>query len=242
MSLKSSSLILMFFMSINLTFSQKSNTYKEDLTLFDSIVELENTNLFNGKRYYNLYRATPNNNNFFYSTDYVKGNVLFNNQNYYNVDLKYDLTTDKLITKLSGDKSYINIELIKDKVASFQIEDHYFININTLIKDKSSDLGFLELAYTNSDFNFFIKRKKYVSEKLNQKKVEYIFKDDDSFYLFYNNKLQQVNSYKTLKKLLPDQAKSINSFTKSNKKLLSKNEEEFFMSLFKYLEIKSYNK
>lgn len=229
-------------MSINVIFSQESNTNREDLILFDNIVGLENTNFFNGKRYYNLYKATTANNNFFLSTDYVKGSLIYDNQPFYNVDLKYDLTTDNLITKLNGNRSYINIELIKDKVTSFHIGNHHFINISELIKDKTSDLGFLELSYTTPSFKFLIKRKKNVAKKINQKKIDFVFKDNDSFYVFYESELHHISSYKTLRKVFPNQAKDINSFYKSNKKLLNKNEEQFLMDLFKYLEFKINNK
>jgi len=66
-------------------FSQDVNKTKENI--YDNIVGLENTGLFNGKRYYNAYKATPDNNNFFFSPYFVKGVVVYDNQVYTHIDM-----------------------------------------------------------------------------------------------------------------------------------------------------------
>lgn len=242
MVLKTLLLTLLSFLSVLFMFSQEVTTNRENIVLFDNIVGLENTSLFNGKRYYNTYKTIPSNTNFFKFTDYTKGNVTYNNQPFYEVDLKYDVTTDQLITKLTGDKSYINIELVKDKVTDFQIDKHHFINSKSLLKDDVSDLGFLEIAYSSDHYKFLIKRDKKVSKKLDNKKYVFVFKTDDVFYLFYNDELHPISSYRTVHKILPNRKKDIKSFYKFNKKLFKKDEGQFFISLFKNLEFKTLNK
>lgn len=240
MVLKTLLLTLISLMSVNSMFSQEVGKTKENV--FDNIIGLENTNLFNGKRYYNAYKTTPDNTNFFVFTDFSNESIVYDNQPYYNINLKYDITTDQLITKLNGDKSYINIELIKNKVKNFTINKHNFINSKSLLSDTVSDLGFLELVYTSTNYKFLIKRIKKVSKKLNNRKYVFTFKSDDVYYLFYENKIYEISSYRELRNILPDLKKEINDFYKSNKRLLKDNEEVFFVNLLKHLEFNTLNK
>lgn len=242
MVLKTFLLTLISLMSVNFIFSQEVTTNKDNSIIFDNIVGLENTNIFNGKRYYNAYRTTANNTNFFKFTDYIKGNVIYNNQPFFDLDLKYDVTTDQLITKLTGDKGYINIELVKNKVNRFQIDKHHFINSKFLLKDSAIDLGFLELVHTSENYTFLIKRDKKVSKKLDNRQYVFTFKSDDVYYFFFEDKLYEISSYKELRKIIPDLKKDIDGFYRNNKKLLKSDEELFFVNLLKQLEYKKLNK
>ncbi len=233
-------LTLIAFISVNFMFSQDVNKTKENI--YDNIVGLENTGLFNGKRYYNAYKTTPNNTNFYIFTDFSKANVVFDKQPYYNVDLKYDVTTDQLITKLNNNLSYINIQLVKNKVSSFNIDNHHFINSKLLLNDSIPDLGFLEIVYTTPLYKFLIKRIKRVSKELENKKYVFTFRSYDVYYFFFEDKLYEISSYKDLRKIMPDLKKDINDFYRNNKKLLKSDEELFVVNLLKQLEYKNRNK
>ncbi len=228
--------MLVCSITVALSHSQEFTSNKENLVFFDNLINQANTKLYNGKRYYDLYKVSVYNHNFLNSPDYQKGRLTYDKQTFFDVDLKYDILKDVLVSKLSGQRSFINLELIKDKVSSFTIDNRKFINIDHLADSKDIS-GYVELASTYKSYQFFVKHKKELRERIKGNKIVYLFSERNSYFLYHNEKLHRIKSYKSLKKLFPDHSKTITTFYKSNKRLLDRNKYQFMVSLLKHLDI-----
>lgn len=215
--------------------AQEVNTKSEDLTFFDNLVGLESTKLYNGNRYYDLYKVSEDNHNFFNSPEYVKGNVIYDNESFYNIDLKYDALKDVLVSKLDDEKSFVNLELIKQKVKQFTINNHHFINVDYILKSKDLS-GFAEQIIANDNFTFLIKRKKEVRERIKGDKLVYIFYETNLYFLYLKGKVYKIKSYKSLRKHFPDYEDAINVYYESNKLLAKSNTYKFMVGLSKRLD------
>lgn len=231
---------LIYFLSIQLSYSQ--NQY---FTLFDSTTGIEASGLYNGTRYYELYRNTNNNTLYFKSSDFFDGSVLYDDEPYFNKQLKFNINEDVLICKLEGDKSFIYLRLISEKVKEFTLENYKFVRLkNDEVLGPVYANGFFEHAYSGEKLNLFIKHHKYEKEMLNKKKVTFKFIVKNSYFLYYKNKYYKVESAKSIKKILPDLNTEVGSFFKANKLLLVTDFDVFMTKLISYLDrnLEVYNK
>lgn len=208
------------------------------LQTFDKIIGLENTKLYNGKRYYNIYKATDNNHNFFTASNFIKGDIIYDGSPFYNTNLKYDIFNDQLIFKPNGDKGFINIELIQDKVLSFSFKNHHFVNSNTITENKGLITGYVEVIYKTASLTLYAKRKKTVTERIRGNKLVYLFSNEPSFYLSHAGILSEIKSSKSFKKIFPDLSKDLKSEIKDTKKRFEKDDEGLFLFLTQWLDFK----
>jgi len=235
--LKTKLFLFLFVLFFIKTFAQKNDILNDAYLIFDNIVGQEKTKLYNGKRYYNIYKSTKNNHNFFNTPDYVKGNVVYDGDPFFNVDLKYDLLNDQLIFRPSEEKSFVNTELIKDKVLKFSFNDHQFINAKSL-KNNSLVSGFLEVIYSSSRFNIYAKRKKTVTERIINSKLTYLFSNEPSFYIIYKEQLTKIDSKKTFRKIFNTYSKELKTEINKNKKRFNKNNEGLYLYLAQWIDFK----
>lgn len=218
--------------------AQQNNTKVKSLETFDEIIGLENQKLYNGLRYYNLYKVSDENHNFFSAPNFIKGDVTYDGDTFYNVDLKYDLFNDELIFQPNGTKAFINVELIKDKVLKFNFSDHQFIKSKNIIGNNDLVSGYIEIVYDTSNLKLYVKRKKTITERIRQNKLVYLFSNEPSFFLYYAGKLNEIKSTNSFKKIFPIFSKELKIEIKENKKSFDKNEEGFLLFLTKWLDFK----
>lgn len=218
--------------------AQQTDSKFEVLRTFDEIIGLENTKLYNGKRYYSIYKSSEENHNFFTSPNFIKGNINYDGDSFFNVNLKYDTYNDELIFKPNGDKGFINIELIQNKITSFKLRDHHFINSKDLKENNNLVNGYLEIIYNTPTLKLFVKRKKVVTERIKQNKLVYLFSNEPSFYLTHDAVLSEIKSSKTFKKIFPNLGKELKTEIKENKKRFEKNHEGLLLFLTQWLDFK----
>ena len=235
MILKTRLVISFLFLCVMFSHAQEDNSKSNNLTFFDSLVGLESTKLYNGNRYYDVYKISEDNHNFFNSPEYVKGGVVYDNESFYNIDLKYDALKDVLVSRLDDEKSFVNLELIKENVKQFTINAHLFINVDLIFKSKDLS-GFAELITANDNFTFLIKRKKEVRERIKGDKLIYLFYETNTYFLYLKGEVHKIKSYKSLRKHFPNYEKAINTYYESNKLLAKSNTYEFMVGLSKRLD------
>ena len=134
--------------SKNLIYSQIDINANNYYTWFDASVGNGNSGIYNGTLFIEKYITAPNNHSFFLDSTYKLGNLIYDNQPYYNIYLKYDLHEDQLIAKLPYQSNFLFIKLIKEKVKSFEFQNlnNLFVNSSYIKKvvDKSF-IGFYEI-------------------------------------------------------------------------------------------------
>ena len=226
-------LILLFFcINSSSLFSQNNSSSENYYNWFDNIIGINNTNLLNGIEFKEEYRTLENNSQYFFSNQFIPGDLIYNGQPYYDVDMKYDIYEDQLIIRLVDNTGYFAIKLIKELVESFKIGNHLFLNSSYLQSNKEDkSAGFCEVLYQDQNISFFKKHLNNKQERRNDRfaYTQFIYKQKTLFS--YGNKFYELNSKKDLINTLPNQKKIINSFYKNKTFLMRSNYEEFLKKL-----------
>ena len=201
-------------------------------TKFDSIVGKENLGLNNGPLTLYPYKTIGDNTMFFKKNKFTIGNLIYDGQPYFNVNLKYDIFKDQLIFNPPGQPEHIGISLIQDKTASFSIYGKNFVkltNSQTSIPEFIS--GYYELLRIGKNFNLYIKHHKDILKEINEEGVFYSFHENYQYYIEYNNKFYVINNKTSIIKIFPESKKNINAFYQKNRSLNTSDYSQFINSL-----------
>ncbi|WP_313113667.1 hypothetical protein [Aequorivita sediminis] len=202
---------------------------------YDNIVGVENTGLFNGTEFTDLFLNTDGTYRYFKGYDYVRGTINYNGEFYSNVLLKYDLFEDNLITHSEGKLSVFNVKLIPNFITSFSIYDRNFVKIAALNLPLAGN-GFFEEAYLGNQFKLYIKHSKRKKDKPLKSGVQYQFSINNYYLLRVDGNYAVINSIKDLRRALPEREDDIRKFYKSYKKLYKANPDSFMIKLITHLE------
>lgn len=212
--------ILLYIISSQWIHAQISKDKKDYYTLFDKFIGIENTGLFEGYEYKERYVTKDGNHKYYLTDNYVTGDLVYDGQPYYKVELKYDIYKDELIIKLHQGKQFSVLRLIKEKVETFTIDTHSFKRLVNETANFSN--GFYELAYHGNKLVLFKKHNKERIEHLDKEFAYSQFKYTVNYILYYHNEYYLINSKRSLIKLFPGQKKSIHSLYSINKRSLEK--------------------
>ena len=223
------SCILLFFLHFGFVLNGQNESESENYyTSFDRIVSYENTNLYNGIIYSEKYRTRNNNHKFYLTSDYLIGNIDYDGQTYFGIELKYDISEELLLVNLPTYLGHSIILLLNSKLEKFNINNSKFIKLN----GKSIGLnGFYEIIYESPELRFYKKNLKLSSKYIYKKKVYYRF-DNNDYYLFFDSaSYHRFKSYKDLIRLFPELKKELNDYSKSHRKLKKSNYDLFMREL-----------
>ncbi|CAM4371568.1 hypothetical protein [Flavobacterium terrigena] len=221
-------LLLLILISSLSCFSQNKNFIKHN----DSLVGFENLAYNNGLVYYNKYKTTSNNTSQFLENKYSNGILQYNNQTYTDLSLKYDVFEDLLLFKPAS-QLVLETSLITKQVDYFILKNKKFRKIETISSDKTTSSGFFEEVEINEKCTLYIKHKKTLKSDFQSVKLSYIFYDYNVYYIFYNNKLEEISSKKSIINLFPTLKKEIKQFYNTNRNQRENNIQLFYQNLFK---------
>lgn len=227
MSLKKPLLLLVLISSLS-CFSQNKNFTK----LNDSLVGKENLAYNNGLVYYNKYQSTSRNTSQYLENKYNIGILQYNNQTYYDLSLKYDVFEDLLIFKPAS-QLVLETSLITKQVDYFILKNKKFKKIETMSSDNTVKVGYFEEVEINEKSTLYVKHKKTFKVDSRSDKLSYIFYDYKIYYLYYNNKLEEISSKNSIITLFPTFKKEIKQFYNENRNQKENNLQLFYQNLFK---------
>jgi hypothetical protein len=221
--------IIIFFKGFFL-FAQEENLY----TWFDQKVGLENSSLYNGIEFIDVYKLEDNEHRFFEIDSFVVGSIKYENQNYKNVFLKYDLYEDQLIVKIENKNEGANqILLFNEKIERFTIDDSQFEKINNLDTTEEIPSGFFQLLANNNHIQLY---------RINHKKLKKVIKNNFVYYKFIEVKpeyfiLTKGEFFKIKKKrdlisMYPEHKKELSDF-KWNTKNFENNDKQLILAVNK---------
>ncbi len=231
--------------------SQTSTELNDHFTWFDAVIGQGNTDIYNGIVYREKYKTEENNHKFFLLNEYRLGNLVYNHQTYYNVNMKYDLYEDELVVKLPNKSFNIFIKLTKENINEFSIKDfrsnrsskeHRFIT-NSLFdnNEQESVLGFYEVIDKTSRITLLKKHHKRRKEYIKDLYLFSKFSSNNYFAVVYENKIYKIESKKDLIRVFPNMEKEISAFYKQERKLLKADKGTFFTILLKNIEKNTIN-
>ena len=218
-------LLLSFF-----SFSQSQQDKIDYYSWFDAVVGVENSGLYNGVRFKEKFKVFKDNHEFYRTSTFLVGDILYDKQPFFKVPMKYDAYNDMLIVKIPYKSVHITLQLIKEKIEYFKLEDKLFANIS-----KGNTLGFYEVLFENSQLVLYKKHKKIKNRHIHKKQVYTIFKDQFKYFIKRDFIFYRVKSKGDFTKLFPQQKKKINIFYRLNRVLLKLDMDTFMVKLLKHL-------
>jgi hypothetical protein len=230
---------LVSFLIIN-TLSVHSQTNSDRINnynWFDSKIGIENTGIYNGIIYKEKFRTVKGNHKFYLTSQFINGNIIYNGQPYFNVEMKYDIYEDLLIIKLPDDSEYSIIQLMNDKIDEFSINNHKFLKISEKYEKFFNEAisGFYEISYQSKHLNLLKKHIKSRKERIVGNFVYSKFKDESEYIIFFNDEYYKINSKKYLIKLFPKLKKDIKKFYNFNKQLQKLDQDKFMTNLIEHI-------
>lgn len=220
-------LSLLFFAHFLTLISQK-NPETDAIVLVDELLGYENTGLYNGTKYVEFYRTANERHKFFSSREFLEGNLVYDNQFYGNVNLKYDLDADDLLLDIGYEWKFPILKLYKSRISEFNLGGKKFINTGN---DPSRiTYGFHEVLWSSSDLLLLKKHKKKKFRRILQTVVYFEFDDDNSYYFKYQDKYYPVDKKSDLIRVFPGFKEDINRLY--NKKLVKLNPEPNLVLIF----------
>lgn len=161
------------------------------------------------------------------------GTVDFLDQQYHGFPLWYDLFIDEAVLLYQQEKNLQFIQLPKQLLKSFTLENRQFINITySPFRDLGLKSGFYELVFSEK-VSFLIKRK-IIQE--DQESVS-TFVRKDEMYLIIRNHAHRLRKKKSLISILTEQErKEIQLFLRREKIYLQKGDEVSWLRIVEYLD------
>lgn len=233
---KKKSFFILFGLILNIHMIRSQVNDVNTYNWFDNTIGKENLDIINGVPHTNPYKTAKESINLYYINAYELGNLTYDGQIYYNVNLKYDIFRDILVLSPSDQAQNIGINIIKNKVKSFSIKDINFVNINNQNnKDLKLSNGYYEENKHYPYFTFYIKHYKDQQKITNDEGIFYLYKESPSYFIDLKNTVYHIKSKNDLIKLFPEQKKQISEFYLMNRELKKTNSNLFMRNLMKYI-------
>lgn len=226
--------LILFGLFLNI-YSIHSQTNNEVATYnwFDKNLGIESLDLKNGPAHLN-FDKTANNENRYYTDDFKSGSIIYNNQNYFDLYLKYDIYADELVLRPYKESNTTKINVVKDYVSSFKIGNQKFVNLKELSAPNFKK-GYYEEVILAANTILYIK---YYKERNNVMKeniayIAYLPKYD--YILLKGKDFYLINDKKEIIKLYPEEKRKINDFYFKNRSLKKEDLSLFMKSLMKFI-------
>lgn len=217
--------ILGIFYSSILT--SQNQEYKEIYNKIDKELSSGNLNLEKGKIYINKDVNVKNNHRYIFSDATFFSCIKHNNQIYYDNNIKYDIYQNTLIINPSNQSKRLFIELSKNEVESFTIQNKNFV----LLKLPDNESWYCEESLITSSFSFYIKYQKKKKDVISDNVMKPFYTEELSFFIKKEGKISQIDSKKNLTNLFPELKTEINDFYKMNNHLLKEEKIKFMENL-----------
>lgn len=198
---------------------------------YDQLVGLDNTGLYNGTEFTDMYLNTDGTFRYLDGFDYTKGSVVYNGQYYVDVLLKYDILEDQLLTKSNDNLGIFNVKLITEFVSEFTLKDRHFVKITEF-----GEKEFFEWGYKGNAINLYIKHKKTKRKKVIKSGIQYSFKPVNFYLIEYNGKYSKIETIGNVRREFPDIKPQINDFYHSFKSLYKEDRDIFMKKLASYMD------
>ncbi|MFK7812749.1 MAG: hypothetical protein AB8B59_09660 [Maribacter sp.] len=198
---------------------------------FDSMVGQTNSGIFKGVAYDNEYRVVNGRYQFFADPNFVVGSVVFDQQSYFGVYLKYDVFHDNLLISNRDLVDHSELILEKEKVQTFQIGKHVFKNIVGLGNKNTKVSGYVEVLISSDSFSLYKEHKKKILKSTGKNGVYHQFKDINSFLIQRENIFHTIKSPKDLFTVFPEYRKLIKNSIQQYSTLKKSRPDEYMKSI-----------
>ena len=223
------------FLNTLVLFSQsaKDNAVHE---IYDALVNRENTALYNGPEFTDQFLNSWDESHIYLNTSaFTYNSLVYNNQLYSNVPLKYDLLGDNIVIRSDDYLSIFEIKLIPENISRFTANNRDFIRLTDAPPNLDGH-GFFEIASIGNTLSLYIKHVKKKKRETINNVLQYSLIEDNYYLLLYNDVYHIIGSVKDFKKVVPERYKEIRNFQKDYRLLYKTDRNDFMIKLIKYLD------
>lgn len=161
---------------------------------------------------------------FFESPDKQRGTIYYTNHFFENVQLIYDVVTDKLI--LQHPTTPLLLSLINERVEYFTIAKHRFIRLaDDSAVAKVISTGYYEVLVDNK-VQLLARRSKQMQEKIETSHINIEFYLNDKLFLKKGGIYYPINNKRAIVNLLSDREAELKAYSKANKLRFKKSRRE----------------
>ncbi len=174
--------------------------------------------LYNGRVWRVLYKNVKGF-EFLFTKDFLPGTITIDGKTYNNLELKYDIYNDEILTLTDrGIVLQLNKEMVEKFTLYYENKIFYFHNIKA---DSINNLdGYVNVLHDKKTA-FYVKYKKDILLLADDNKND-IFSEIFKTYLRKDNIIYPIGSKKDLLKVLADKQPEVKAFIKKNKIQVSK--------------------
>ncbi len=193
-----------------------------------------NSSIYNGvvfERYWNTVGGHP----FFMSDQFLKGSLQYENGQYENILLQYDMHLDKLIARTYTND--VNLQLVSEKIQSFTIGSHQFVRIVAdSTKPAAVRTGFYERLYESMQHTILVKRDLRIVRSFKADEKTDRFLEYDDYYIFKDGNYYPVNTQGKLLAFFATDKSEIRKFLSKQRETFKKDAAAAIVQTIQYYE------
>jgi hypothetical protein len=228
--------ILFIIISFGFKAHSQTNAKTALYNWYDTAKGKESIDLNNGPLHINPYKTLGDDTMFYGADKYIRGTVFYDNQPYYDINLKYDIYRDILVFNPYGQAQNIGINLIQEKTKSFSLNGKNFVNLSAYQTPLQEYIkGYYEERFIGNNIILYLKHHKDIREYINNDHIYYSFDKKNNFILKYKNGFFKINSKKEIITLFPQYKNKINTYYSENKKMEKSDNALFTENVLNYI-------
>lgn len=194
----------------------RKNSLSALAKLYDNALG-NNSSLYNGKEYIDLYRNKPIEGHPYYLSDEpLSGSVLIEDTWYYKISIRYNLFQNSVVVE--HPKTHREIELIQERISSFQLNEITFVRLT------EPEPGYYAQLYSG-EIKFYGRYLKTIQERVDNKTKITAFIPKNRYYLVKDNTFHAITSKSSVLKILEDQKSELRKFLNQENISYRKNRE-----------------
>lgn len=208
-------LLLGLSSSLSIVNAQDSEVNKEIYRFFDRMIGSTNLDIFKGVGYTDLYRTINDRNQFLDSSNFVSGNVRYDGEHYFDIQLNYDVYNDRLLVQHSALANTPIVMVATEKVSNFHISDRYFEHLNKKLPTGVKE-GFFELVVERDGLQLYKKHTKKIFKRTDEQILYYEFKEGYFYLLKYQDVYYRFKKVKELGSIFPQKKRELKKLAKQH--------------------------
>ncbi|RIJ34126.1 hypothetical protein [Pontibacter oryzae] len=190
--------------------------------------------LHTGSEYYNVAKPYMEGHRYFEAESVENGSILYDGAWFHDVPMLYDVVLDEVVIfhQMNG----MLQKLVKQKVSSFVLGNHSFLNLEfDSTSGSSMRPGFYDVLYSGQ-VKVLSRRQKDVQVRTSIHGMEGNYNIIDKFYLRKDGAYYQVKTKRSILNVLEDEKKRLKKFARVNKLKFKRQREYAILSLAQHYE------
>ena len=188
----------------------------------------EQSEYYNGRRYYLLPQAFKGSPYFLESVSFEPAAINYNNIWYRNVPILYDAYADLMISSLGN----ILYSFRREKLSDIYLAGHHFVFLDSL-KSLNLTPGYYDQLYSGPS-EVLVKRSRTVVKRTNGQSIETLYEDKDAIYIKRGGVFLPVSSKHSVLQVFKDKVAQLKEYLSSNKIPYRKDRENSIAKLAAY--------